>query len=293
MPSMSSSADTVPSGVASGNETASKANAAHLLQDQAEQDQFLLGKALFDARQYERAAYYLENCAGPKATFLRLYSLYLAGEKRKNEKLAEFRDAHERPKIVNDMASEIRDELAKNRDKLDGFGLLGLIYSNQKSRLARDVLLESVKTYPYNWSAWQCLAVCLNTRELVEGFMPRLPQGIMRHVFLAHVTVESPPSSIDSGDLFNLHYQVLRQVFPTSPFVISMQAMRHYHTREFEEAHAVFSELEERDPYHLDHADIHSNILYVMEDRPQLGTLAHRCSVIDVYRPETCCVIGK
>ena len=119
----------------------------------------------------------------------------------------------------------------------------------------------------------------------------------MRHAFLAHVTIETPPpsptTSSSTGDLFSFHFQVLKQTIPTSPFVISIQAMRHYHIREFEEADAVFVELTEQDPFHLDHADIHSNILYVMEDRPQLGALAHRCSAIDLYRPETCCVIGK
>ena len=39
--------------------------------------QFMLGKSLFDTREYRRAAHSLEKSNSPKAVFLRLYSLYL------------------------------------------------------------------------------------------------------------------------------------------------------------------------------------------------------------------------
>ena len=43
----------------------------------AEATQFMLGKSLFDTREYRRAVHSLEKCNSPKAVFLRLYSLYL------------------------------------------------------------------------------------------------------------------------------------------------------------------------------------------------------------------------
>jgi len=45
--------------------------------EQAEATQFMLGKSLFDTREYRRAAHSLEKCSSSKAVFLRLYSLYL------------------------------------------------------------------------------------------------------------------------------------------------------------------------------------------------------------------------
>ena len=42
-----------------------------------EATQLMLGKSLFDTREYRRAAHSLEKCNSPKAVFLRLYSLYL------------------------------------------------------------------------------------------------------------------------------------------------------------------------------------------------------------------------
>ena len=43
----------------------------------AEATQLMLGKSLYDTREYRRAAHSLEKCTSPKAVFLRLYSLYL------------------------------------------------------------------------------------------------------------------------------------------------------------------------------------------------------------------------
>ena len=46
-----------------------------------ETTQLMLGKSLFDTREYRRAAHTLEKCNSPKAVFLRLYSLYLVSDK--------------------------------------------------------------------------------------------------------------------------------------------------------------------------------------------------------------------
>jgi hypothetical protein len=54
-----------------------------------ESDLFFYGKALFDAREYLRAASILEACTSKLGRFLRWYSLFLHGEKRKEEMLLE------------------------------------------------------------------------------------------------------------------------------------------------------------------------------------------------------------
>jgi anaphase-promoting complex subunit 8 len=46
-------------------------------------------------------------------------------------------------------------------------------------------------------------------------------------------------------------------------------------------------------PHRLESLDHYSNILYVMSLRPKLSFLAHLCSSIDKFRPETCVVIGN
>eukprot|EP00877_Chromochloris_zofingiensis_P007543 jgi/Chrzof1/3041/Cz12g09110.t1 len=45
---------------------------------------FVLARSYFDVKEYERAAHVLSGlCSSAKTVFLRCYSLYLAGEKRK------------------------------------------------------------------------------------------------------------------------------------------------------------------------------------------------------------------
>jgi hypothetical protein len=39
--------------------------------------------------------------------------------------------------------------------------------------------------------------------------------------------------------------------------------------------------------------DVYSNILYVKEAFAALSHLAHRVSMADKYRPESCCIIGN
>lgn len=54
----------------------------------AELGSFTMAKAYFDLHEYDRAAHALRSCSSQRAVFLRCYSQYLAGEKRKeNERV--------------------------------------------------------------------------------------------------------------------------------------------------------------------------------------------------------------
>jgi len=39
--------------------------------------------------------------------------------------------------------------------------------------------------------------------------------------------------------------------------------------------------------------DIHSNVLYVNEDKTGLSQLAHSLMLIDKHNPVTCCIVGN
>ncbi|KAI8323688.1 TPR-like protein [Martensiomyces pterosporus] len=267
--------------------------------DAEDRDRFAMAKCLFDMREFDRAAFYLQDCQGPRAQFLRLYSRYLSRERRTCESGAAGSQAH-RSQDRNAAAADrellaIRDELqtVDGENDLDSFGLylLAMVHKalGQLDR-ARDTCLRSVRLFEYNWSAWLLLEACVDLREPLEKLGALLPSGWMRHAFLAHLLLELFTSGSEE---FTMHYQVLERLFPQSPFVIGLRAVRHYNMREFEEANALFATLQNVDPYRLELSDIHSNILYVMEDRARLGQLAHRCASLDRFRPETCCVIGN
>ena len=65
------------------------AAAAPSAEDAAEALTFTLARSYFDLREYGRAAHTLRQCTGHKAIFLRHYSEYLVGEKRKEEETLE------------------------------------------------------------------------------------------------------------------------------------------------------------------------------------------------------------
>ena len=58
-------------------------------EDEDEQDRVLLAKAYFDTNEFQRAAHALQGVRGARGRFLRWYSLFLVGEKRKEEETLE------------------------------------------------------------------------------------------------------------------------------------------------------------------------------------------------------------
>ncbi|EEY14138.1 anaphase-promoting complex subunit 8 [Verticillium alfalfae VaMs.102] len=82
-------------------------------------------------------------------------------------------------------------------------------------------------------------------------------------------------------------------IFPTSAFLLTCNALLAYHAKDLAAAEQHFSRLLSLHPYRLDSLDHYSNILYVMELRPKLAFIAHLCSNIDRFRPESCVVVGN
>ncbi|KAJ2402977.1 anaphase-promoting complex component apc8 [Coemansia sp. RSA 2559] len=273
--------------------------------DNEEKDQTAFAKCLFDLRELDRAAYCLRDCIGPRAVFLRLYARFLSREKKK--KTGDQQQHEDNRSCVDRELVAIRDELL-NYDKQDAFCtyLLATVHLalGQRSE-ARAACVRSVQQYEYNWSAWLLLESCMDPRhQSIDKLDAELPRGSswMRHAFMAHVLLElltttttstTTHTPVQSAEDFAVHYRVLEQLLPQSMFVVGLRAVRHYNMREFEEAGRLFAQLQQLDPYRLELSDIHSNILFVMEDRARLSELAHRCAELDRFRPETCCVIGN
>lgn len=85
----------------------------------------------------------------------------------------------------------------------------------------------------------------------------------------------------------------LLHIFPTSSFLLTCDALLSYHAKDLVAAEQHFSRILSLHPHRLDSLDHYSNILYVMNSRPKLAFLAHLCSSVDKFRPESCVVIGN
>ena len=85
----------------------------------------------------------------------------------------------------------------------------------------------------------------------------------------------------------------LLAIFPTSSFLLTCNALLAYHAKDLMAAEQHFSRLLSLHPQRLDSLDDYSNILYVLNMRPKLAFVAHLCSSVDKFRPESCVVIGN
>ncbi|KAI5290435.1 Anaphase-promoting complex subunit 23 [Ascosphaera acerosa] len=258
-----------------------------------------------------------------RSLFLALYSKYLAGEKRKDEESEMVLGPvdggltvnRELASIAQGLSTWFADRKAQGlEDKSQGwleylYGVVLLKAKNEKD--AEKWLIRSVHLNPYNWSAWQELndligsiedvRLLRHTRDFIDATLTpcqrlqlkhvitELPENIMTLLFHLYCSQELYQTT---EDIYNTLVE-LEDLFPTSAFLKTQRALLFYHSKDFDEAAQLFSEILSANPYRLDGLDHYSNILYVMSARPQLAFIAQLATATDRFRPETCCVVGN
>ncbi|KAL4773465.1 anaphase promoting complex subunit 8 [Aspergillus nidulans var. acristatus] len=236
-----------------------------------------------------------------KSLFLALYAKYLAGEKRKNEETEMVLGPADGGATVNrelpDLARGLEGWFAERQEKGvedQNHGWLEYLYGvilikGRNEEEARKWLIRSVHLNPFHWGAWQELNDLLASTEDLKQVVEHLPQNIMTLIFHVHCSQELYQATEDT-------YQTLSElenIFPTSAFLKTQRALLYYHSKDFEEASHIFTDILITSPHRLDSLDHYSNILYVMGARPQLAFVAQVATATDKFRPETCCVVGN
>ncbi|KAF2204430.1 anaphase-promoting complex subunit CDC23 [Delitschia confertaspora ATCC 74209] len=234
-----------------------------------------------------------------KSLFLALYAKYIAGEKRKDEDSEMILGPQDGGVTTNKELVGISAILEEWFTYLPTSGrqpqgwleyLYGIVLAKGKNEAAAtEYFIQSVHQYPYNWGAWQELSSLVGTVEELNHVAPSLPQNIMTYIFHIYTSQELYQSTEQIHNQLN---QVLG-IFPTSTFLKTQRALLYYHTKDFDEAECIFSNLLITDPHRIDSLDNYSNILYVMGMRPKLAFLAQLATTTDKFRPETCCVVGN
>ncbi|PQE23827.1 hypothetical protein CJF30_00008811 [Rutstroemia sp. NJR-2017a BBW] len=227
-----------------------------------------------------------------KSLFLALYAKFMSGEKKKDEDSEMVMGPHDGGNTVNkQLVAIIRILEAWFRERRSETGeivgsqgwleyLYGMVLAKDKNEEeAMRWLIRSVELFPMNWGCW------LEMTSLIG----RVEDNILSFIFHLHTSLELYQST---PSLSNSLSQLL-SIFPTSPFLLTCLALLSYHTKDFVTADAHFSNLLALHPHRLDSLDHYSNILYVMNLRPKLSFLAHLCSSVDKFRPESCVVIGN
>ncbi|KAK4694200.1 anaphase-promoting complex subunit 8, partial [Phenoliferia sp. Uapishka_3] len=282
--------------------------------DDDEQDLYTLALAYYRVHEHLRAAHTLRDCTGPKARWLRNYAKFLAGDKKAQEENGDLLGVKDKG-VLNPYSTSILTEMdgwEPGFIQSDGYLLflkalliLSLPPLNPSTfthqapsassetsdvrLLAIELLLESVKLQPYNWSAWLKLTACLEGSEELEGIIPFLPQVFTSSFFYVHTTLEMHAANPS----LQMMLDRLADLFGECSTIKGLRALIHYHIREFDEASTYFAALRETDPYRIEDIDTYSNILYVSEKRAELAMLAQEYTKLDRSRPETCCLVGN
>ena len=208
--------------------------------------------SLFDLGEYSRAAHVLSSSSTDNEStsfsdeslgqiqpprddltslgvYLRAFSLYLDGERRKEEQVTELRDPLERTKLVNANLPQLEADLRRSNElgELDAFGLYvyGVVLKELRGAkrapsgdqrhkttnhefnqtvdartdesvgdAAHVILIRSILKYPFNWSAWLDLGeLCVDDSSIdqeVEELLLPISDHWMYHFFCVHVFIE-------------------------------------------------------------------------------------------------------
>ncbi|CAN6916891.1 unnamed protein product [Brassica oleracea var. botrytis] len=254
-------------------------------------DLYLLAKSYFDCREYRRASHVLRDQMSKKSVFLRCYALYLAGEKRKEEEMVELEGPLGKSDAINRELVSLERELSalKRTGAIDSFGLYlyGVVLKEKgNASLARASLVESVNSYPWNWSAWSELQSLCTSIEILNSL--NLNNHWMKEFFLGSAYQELRMHSESLAK-----YEYLQDIFSFSNYIQAQTAKAQYSLREFDQVEIMFEDLLRNDPYRVEDMDLYSNVLYAKEACAALSYLAHKVFLTDKYRPESCCIVGN
>ncbi|KAM0452393.1 hypothetical protein ACHAPV_007231 [Trichoderma viride] len=237
-----------------------------------------------------------------KSLFLALYAKFMSGEKRKNEESEMVMGPQDLGTVVNKqlltvgrfLAAWFEERTTDDDEVLGSQGwleyLYGMVLAKEKNdEKALEFLIRSVHKSPMNWGCWLEMTSLISRVEDLNRISRHCPQNIVSYMFHLHTSLELYQQS---AGLANSLDQLL-SIFPTSSFLLTCNALLAYHGKDLMTAEQHFSRLLSLHPHRLDSLDHYSNILYVLNLRPKLAFLAHLCSSVDKFRPESCVVIGN
>ncbi|CAH0005108.1 unnamed protein product [Clonostachys byssicola] len=237
-----------------------------------------------------------------KSLFLALYAKFLSGEKRRNEDTEMVMGPQDAGSILNKqllvvgryLSTWFEERETKEGDIAGSQGwleyLYGMVLAKEKNdKKALSYFIQSVHKYTMNWGCWLEMTSLISRVEDLNQILAECPQNIVSYMFHLHTSLELYQQS--SGLASSL--EQLLSIFPTSSFLLTCNALLAYHSKDLMAAEQHFGRLLSLHPHRLDSLDHYSNILYVLNLRPKLAFLAHICSSIDRFRPESCVVIGN
>lgn len=271
-----------------------------------ELDKILLAKTYFSVKEFNRCANVLKHLKSNIAVFIRLYSIFLNGEKKFEEDSEGVLSSNDNQKakdrvylssITKELDSLFNESNIYRKDPFLNY-LFGIILLKQKLiSQSQEYLINSILLYPLNWSAWVELISSIQTLDSAFRIIDNLKEKFnknslgltMLNFFKIVINQEFFQQNQELYDLIDS----LLKTFPNFSFLKSQKALISYHALDYQESEKLFDDILINDPLRLDDLDTYSNILYVMEKKSKLAYLAQLANSIDKFRPESCCIIAN
>ncbi|XP_025199334.1 cell division cycle protein 23 homolog [Melanaphis sacchari] len=255
-----------------------------------EMELYLFARACYNAKEYQRASFWLKDCCSKIPLFLKMYSDYLAADSHIKNIGSEATPSMFRE--YRDLLDYLSQQLESIRQKKKGDGyltyLLGVVYVKlEQYEAAVNMLVESINEVPLNWHAWMQLGDLIVDRVKLSKL--ELPNHWMKNFFYCQKYLDLQLNE----QMLGMTQYLFNCGFSDSIFLQSKVAVCYHNKRYIEIAVQKFQELIEIEPCRLENMDTYSNLLYVQHQRVELAYLAQRAVKIDKYRVETCCILGN
>ncbi|OTB00515.1 hypothetical protein M426DRAFT_65674 [Hypoxylon sp. CI-4A] len=238
-----------------------------------------------------------------KALFLSLYALFLEGEKQEREDKGLLLSETDTDAVINKELLYVKRYLRewfkalRNRETMVSLSrqgyleyLYGVVLSKDKEKTGALTWFRlSVRTNPWNWSAWQEMNSLIRSAQDLEKLNSNItqsdPMAVMFNIYCQQELRQVSPALVSK-------IKMMQTIFPESRFLETQLAMTYSHMKKFDEASSLFSSMILTDPYRLESLFHYSNHLSQLNKRERYAFISQLASTTDRYRPETCCIIA-
>lgn len=150
-------------------------------------DDYMLSKTFFDVQEYDRSAYFTQNCVSPVPKYLHLYATYMAKEKKRLDNSTDTNRMNQNGSVkeLGELMTLLRTKYIQQSMDAYLLYLYGVVLKKLDLHdLAITVLLESINAEPMLWSSWVEILPLISDRDKLTNL--NLPNHWMKHIFIAH-----------------------------------------------------------------------------------------------------------
>lgn len=191
-------------------------------------DDYMLAKTFFDVQEYDRSAYFTQNCSSAVPKFLHLYATYMSKEKKRLDNLADTSHMNQVGciKELGELLTVLKAKYSQRSMDAYLLYLYGVVLKKlDLNDLAITVLLESVNAEPTLWSSWVELVPLISDRDKLTSL--NLPNHWMKHIFIGHAYIDLFLN--DEG--LKIYDQLQKSGFAKNVYIQSQIAIAHHNNR--------------------------------------------------------------